>query len=259
MTTTAVTMRRVTDATFLNVVANHPDVRPFLGGGDGVLDLSGLVSSLANVTVQGEHGGFIAISQGLGVYDIHSLFLPDGRGREAMTLMREGLGYLFLRTDAVELTTRVPSNNASAKALAQLADFTVRFERFKCWPDIGGPFDVATYGLTIEHWAMKSHACFLAGERFHRDIAQAVTVFGGQMPAHSDDGPAHDHAAGAAYLMCLAGNAMKAEHFYNHWANGAGYEPLRVLSYAPLVIDAGYHVVGELHDGKIEVLSCPSA
>lgn len=53
-------VRRTLDAAAINEIANHPEVRPWLGG-DGVLDLSELVSAPANITLAIDGGAFVCV------------------------------------------------------------------------------------------------------------------------------------------------------------------------------------------------------
>ena len=89
-------MIRTLNAAFLNAVANHPDVRPWLGG-EGELDLSPLVSDDRNISLINGFGGFVfRNADGFGfVRELHSMFLPDGWGRAVADAAREAVEYVF--------------------------------------------------------------------------------------------------------------------------------------------------------------------
>lgn len=111
-------MERVFDASFLNTVANHPTVRPFIGGKAQVLDLSILVDDPENYALAFDHGGFVAVKKSAGVYDFHTLFLPCGRGAAVLKAAREALAFMFGETDCRELVTTVPKDNKVAAIMA---------------------------------------------------------------------------------------------------------------------------------------------
>jgi hypothetical protein len=55
--------------------------------------------------------------------------------------------------------------------------------------------------------------------------------------------------------MAEAGNPIKGLDLYNRWARMAGYEPVEIVTAAPLVINIHSHLVG-MNRGKMEVLQC---
>lgn len=70
------------DAERINAVANHPEIRPFIGPGDA-LDMSEAVSRPENWFLMGEHGGFALIWSAPKVYEVHTFIKRSGRGRWA--------------------------------------------------------------------------------------------------------------------------------------------------------------------------------
>lgn len=77
----------VHDPEIVNGFANHPAVRPMFGGGQK-LDLSSAVRE-PNVFLFGEHGGFCASWCAPGVYEVHTLIAPGGRGKWAIKAAAE--------------------------------------------------------------------------------------------------------------------------------------------------------------------------
>lgn len=246
-------MRRTMDATVLNRVANHPDVRPWLGG-EGALDLTETLAQPQNVGFVTEHGGFVAICLEPGLYDAHSLFLPEGRGEHARLAMRDACRYMFMATDCVELVTKVPENNPAAAGLARLAGFEKRFTRYGGWPTEAGPCDVGFYGLTLGRWILRESVTSNAGIWFHDRLKAAKEATGSALAVHEDD-RTHDAFAGAAVLMCRAGNVIKAVQTYNSWAVVAGYQSIGLVSVTPPVLDVRDAVI-ELKDQDMEILLC---
>lgn len=246
-------MNRTFDATFLNSVCNHPEVRPWLSG-EGGIDVTAALKDPDNVALVNDAGGFIMMQHEPGIYEAHSQFLPDMRGgtRQAM---RECFDYMFTRTDCERMITQIPDNNRGAIALGKAGKFREMFRR----DTPRGP--TAFVGLTLEEWAQDTPALEQDGAWFHDNIHAAVKKVLPHQPDHPHD-PAHDRAVGAAVRMCRAGNVHKGIGFYNRWARFAGYTPATVVSDIPPVIDVsevGLHCIIGLRDNEMEILLCQSA
>lgn len=243
---------RTMDATFLNTVANHPDVRPWLGG-VGVLDLTASVTDPRNIAAVSEHGGFVAIEQGVGRYEVHSLFLPAAGRGEAVRAMRAAVDYFFTATDGVELVTKVPLFNKAAKGLTLLAGFAPLFVSRIPWGDRGEETEFFT--LTMDRWALRAAVTAEYGRWLHETMADALASWGSRLPQHSDEDETHDRISGAAVLMVREGNAKKAVRFYNQYARFTGYPPIELVRECPTVLDLGGLIV-EARWHEMEILSC---
>lgn len=256
-------LKRTMDATFLNSVAAHPDVKPTIGP----LKPEELTKALLNsshVALQAEHGGFIGIKLADGVYECHSLFLPEGRGAYAVEAMREGLRYLFTRTDCMKVVTKVPEGNKAAFGAARIMGFSNSFVLDRGWPLEDGSFGkVSVMSLSLEKWTSMDAVCASKGEWFHQRLEELTEEMGCKIPVHYEE-PAHNRAAGAAVQMYAAGNPVKATATYNMWARQAGFPQIVLMSEAPTMIDMSYLdeksnrrllVIG-LTDGDMEVVLC---
>lgn len=230
-------IRRTLDPAFLNTVANHPDVRPWLQG-EGPLDLSSVIGNPANIALQAAQGGWVLQNLSPGVYEVHSMFLPEGRGSAVKKALAAALDYVFSATDCRQIVTRLPAGNVRAAALGKIAGFR--------------PWFGDRHRIEIEDWAQASRACREAGEWFHEQLEAAKLAHGSALDVHADD-PGHDRAVGAAVLMCRAGNPAKAVWHYNAWAAAAGYAPITLISVNPMVIDV---VDAVLEGPNMEVLLC---
>lgn len=239
----------------INVVCNHPDVRPWLGGGTGALDLSATIADQRNVLLMGEGGGLLFVCLRPGQYEVHTQFLPDARGENAVKVTRDALRYMFTRTDAAEILTKVPECNKGAKGLVRAINGTKRFRRESAWiaPD-GTPCAVDYYALTIQDWAGKCAEVEASGDWFHGKLEAAKAERGASEPLHDHD-EAHDRYVGATVEMVLAGQAPKAVDFYNSWASFSGYGPVSVIAVNPILFDIGDAVLAVRHD-DFEVLLC---
>jgi hypothetical protein len=248
-------IRRTLDGAFLNEVANDPAVRPWVGAADAErIDLTRICADPANHAFVTDHGGFILHRQEPGLYEVHTLFLPSGRGAHAKAAAKEMLQRMFVETDCVEIQTKLPANNPAAAGLARMCDFEDRFTRKAVWPTSSGRCDVTFAALPIQRWALRSDAALAAGREFHDMLETAKEAHGSAREVHPDD-DAHDHAAGAAALMARAGQGPKAAAFYNRWARLAGYQPIVLISERPVVVDVVDAVLCWRGD-TVEVLQC---
>jgi hypothetical protein len=245
-------LHRTLEATGLNAVANDPAVRLWLGG-DGVLDLTADVSNPVNLAASCEEGGFVAKALGEGRYEIHSLFLPT-KATAAVKAMRSALDYVFAASDAVELVTKVPTDNAAADGLARLAGFRLLFTSTMEWTSTETK-SMGVRTLHIDEWALRSSVALCMGRWLHEQFADVLESHASQLPPHSADDETHDRMAGAAAMMMRAGNIAKAVLFYNRWAVLAGYPPIKWLRDHPTILDLEGMIV-ELTGEDIEVLSC---
>jgi hypothetical protein len=92
------------DPELVNRFANHPDIRPFVGG-TGELDLTSAVCD-PNVFLFGEHGGFCLSWSAPGTYEIHTMIVPEGRGAWAIEFAKEAKAYM-VSIGAHHLWTRI--------------------------------------------------------------------------------------------------------------------------------------------------------
>lgn len=134
------------DAQLLNRVVNDPSVFDDVSFGlPGPLDCTPLLTD-GNYFFANEHGGFLLVAQGAGIYEAHTQFLPDGRGRKALLATKEVQEFMFTQTDCVEIRTDCPHGNEKAAVMAQWAGM-----RRVCIKELMGvPCDV--YAITKEDW-----------------------------------------------------------------------------------------------------------
>lgn len=238
----AAKLHRTFDAARLNEVANHPDVRPFVGG-EGELDLSSIVADPRNFALEVDGGGFIMQALERGIYEVHSLFLPEARG-QTVTAMQDGMRFMFCHTDCFRLLTLVPTGNIAAAALARKGGFSKWFER-----------STGDYlALDLDAWIAGASWADAYGAEFHEKLEAAKHASGSSLPIHDDD-PVHDRFVGMALAMARAGNAHKGIAAYNRWAAFAGYAPATLLSTTPVLVDVGDGLV-TLDGERLEVVSC---
>lgn len=237
----------------INLVVNHPDVRPWVGG-DGPLDLSPVVADSNNYLLMGEGGGFLLVQQEPGIYEVHSQFLAGNRGEAVVQAAHDASRYMFTRTDCIEIRTKVPNGNVAAAALTRRMGWEFQFERANAWQTASGLTSVRYFAKTINQWANTAPGIADTGHWFHEKLEDAKIAAGSAMPIHDDD-DAHDRYVGATCEMVMAGQFAKAMAFYHRWAPFAGYAPISVIATNPLVIDIGDALLAVRND-NYEVLLC---
>jgi hypothetical protein len=245
-------VKRTLHATVFNAIANDPEVRCWLGG-DGPIDLADLLANPLNLAflAEDEMGGFIYCWKAPGLYEVHTLSLPAGRGRALLTARNASLREMFTATDALEIVTMIPDGNSAAAHYAEHAGFGETFRRERCFDLMGQKVGASFQSLAYQTWALGDRGCRLDGIGFHEMIHRFV-------PDDHGEDPAHDAMVGATVECCAQNNAEKGLALYNRWALTAGYEPARVLTARPLVVDIGNAVV-QISAGGLQVLRTRSA
>jgi len=243
-------MQRTLDPASFNRIANDPAVRSWLGG-DGIADLTDMVSEPTNVALMSEAGGFVCVNHGAGRYEVHSMFSPKRSKQAAIRAMRDGLAYMFTLTPCVELLTKVPIDNLAAKGLARLAGFSLQFERLVAWTTDSQKL-TAFYSLTIEKWSLFSQEAKSMGKWFHGCVGSLLT--NKQHLVYSEDS-GYLAMVGSAIGMLQAGFPWKATLSYNRWALWTGCETVVVENECPLVVSLDGLMIKIMHS-HIEVLSC---
>jgi len=249
---TAIGVQRTLDGRRLTAIANHPDVRPWLGGGDEPIDMVPLVENPGNLTFETASGGVLCVGLGAGRYDVHSMFLPDGRGAEALDAMTAVADYMFTTTDCIEGRTTVPMLNRAALVAARRAGFEQRYTSQIPW---GTSYvEAEFYALSLERWALRSPLTLRWGQDFHVRLEAAKHAAGSARVVHADD-PVHDHIVGATALMAQRGLVNKAVNFYNVWATCGTYAPIQLLRVLPTILDVQDAII-EVTATGMEVLKC---
>jgi len=113
---------RSEDGERLNWLANHPEIRPDIGGdGKSFLDLAQHLNEW-NWFVDGEHGGVFCQWTAPETYEIHTFFLPSGRGPWAFEFARKGREYMA-DNGATHLWTRVHKDARHTRLFTLKAGF----------------------------------------------------------------------------------------------------------------------------------------
>lgn len=148
-------IRREFRADRINAVLNHPAVLPWVTvPGLGKLDLSDLVADRRNILLMTEEGdgGVLFQNKGDRLYEAHSQYLPEARGKRALAATREAVAWLFRHTDCRALTTMVPADNRPAEALAVRCGLKLYDEVPHAWPRGDRMVAARYFALSREQW-----------------------------------------------------------------------------------------------------------
>ena len=122
-------LERVFNPERLDAVIGHPSVKPHVSLGlDEVPSVGFLLDDPANVCLMNEHGGFLFRQFLPDQYDVHTMFLPSGRGKRALDAAREAKRIMFDEYHARRLVTFVPHENRPARKLAEAVGFVEDIE-----------------------------------------------------------------------------------------------------------------------------------
>jgi hypothetical protein len=231
-------IRRETHAHDINRIVNHPAVYPQIRAYTmGRIDYGPAIANPANVMLMGEHGGVLFVRHQPGVYETHTQVLPEGRGKWTLSMVRAALHWMFTRTDAVEIMTRVPRGNLGALALVRAIGGVHEFTNPRGWVQDGDPVPAAVYALRIQDWARKAPGLQERGKWFHDQLVSEYARLGVTKHEQHDDDDVHDRYVGLAAEMMMGGQPIKGAIFYNRWAVMADYQPISIVSLSPLTVD----------------------
>ena len=232
-------IRRTLDPTFLNSVANHPEVRPDIGGDvNDPVDLTPHVENLANIALEADGGGWLLRNLSPGLYDLHTLFLPAARGKSYFRQAREALRLVFTQYDVVEISTWCPDVNAPAGMAAGLMGFREWFRRERAWE---GDTGISYRILTLDDWLGRDQELPKLGLKIHH-------LLGGEgLPMESGQG----RALAAAVMMIRGGQVEKGLAYYERCGRVGGLIP--VFMSPPRLLHVGNAIL-DLGTDEIEVL-----
>ena len=232
-------LRRVYDAAEINTIVNHPAVLRNVGGIGAELDLSGFVSDSANIAFVDDGAAALFNKLAPGLYEIHSMALPQRRGRHTAAVGDAAMHVMFTRTDAIEIITRVPvGKNLAALSAARRAGFRHEFTTPHGWITPSGSEPVHWLRLDIVSWMSRAPGLVERGAWFHEAVEAACERAGVTREHHPED-ETHNRYAGAACEMVLAGRADKGLHFLNRFNAMTRAKPVVVMTVDPFVIHIG--------------------
>lgn len=250
-------IHRSFDAGEINPILNSPEILPFIAlPGMETLDVTELLKDPGNVLLMAEGGGIVFCHHDPGTYEVHTTFLPEHRGRNAIRASLEAYRWMFTRTDCMALLTRVPALNPAAEKFCKIVGATKEFERKAVWPTKDGPVDMSFWSLRYDDWVRKTPALIESGKQFHVRLLEEKARHGVSEEQHADE-DCHDRYVGICAEMIYGGQPEKAVILYNRWSKFAGYAPISIVSLKPLMINIASAIL-HIEDRKFTVVkSCP--
>lgn len=226
---------RAQDATQLNAILNHPQVRPWVANtGDGILDMSMVVADTRNIILMGEHGGCAFLFVQPGVYEVHTQVLPQGRGAWTRALTEACMRHMFTRSDAYEIVTRIPAGHIAAKAAAEAQGMRHEFTRESGVVFRDRRTAVHIYSFRLQDWAPRAPGLIDTGRWLHERMEKEAKRLGITTPTHDED-ENHNRYVGASVEMVFGGHPAKGVGFYNRWVTLARQSRGGVLQHVALV------------------------
>lgn len=139
-------IREDRDLAFWTDVYDHPQVRPHVGLGHE-LDLAAILASPVVTPLRAEHGGFVFVQiDGLGrALELHTLFKPEGWGREVTIAAKQAFDTVFDRGADLIVTQEVAGNRRSQPPRS------FRFEP-------AGDFRPSSLGPDLRTWVLTRYA-----------------------------------------------------------------------------------------------------
>lgn len=256
-------IRRSLDAGEINAIVNHPDVFPAVSvPGIERIDLAPQLAERhpdgthRNVLLMAEGGGVVFFWLAPGLYEVHTNFLPNHRGRHALRASLAAYRWMFAHTDCMAIVTRIPAWNRAAEVWARKAGFTLEFARRSVWPmHDGSMVDLRFYALRYDDWARQTPELVASGRKFHDRLDEEFARHRKlEERGHPDDECHHRHV-GVFMEMLYGGQPIKAAALYNRWAVFAGYGLVSVVAQEPLMVDIGNAVL-QITGETFRVIKC---
>ena len=224
------------DAAGINLILNHPDVRPWIADLEiGEVDLSPQVADTNNVLLMGEHGAVFFICFLPGIYECHTQILPKGRGPWAHKFAIAVLDWMFACSNAWEVTTRVPAGHLGALTLTRSVGFQYEFTSMEPCLFRGKTVKASIWRLPMQDWVGRSALYLKLGQKLHDQMTQEALRLCIQGRPHEED-EFHNQVAGVSIELVRNGQIRKGAVFYNRWAALARHRTIGVLSTEPPVI-----------------------
>lgn len=250
-----ITVTRQTDAKFINMVANHPSVYDWVRGPlTSELDLRPIVEDISNVLLAGEHGVMMFIHKQMGVYEVHTAYLPEGRGEWGLEFAKKCFKWMFTRTPAIEINTRVPKGNLGALTLTRAMGMEKETQLKNGWILNDAPIPASVWSISVQKW-LRDTGDLDRGKWFVNHLAAEFAKHGSEQD-YSEVPEDHLSHIGGAIEMIFGGQKEKGVIFYNRWAGMTGVLPLNIVTLNPLVIECQGALL-KFRPNDFWIMSCP--
>lgn len=159
-------MDRTFDYGRADAIINSPDVLPFVSFDDTPLPIfiRPLVEDEANYLFLSENGGFFLHCKNdlQNAYELHTFYLPEGRGREVHDAARGMFEFMFCKTSALTIYTTVPDDAPHARPPISFG-WKAGFSRGDLFTRNGVRIGAQFWRLDFWDWAVKQRR--LAGPK----------------------------------------------------------------------------------------------
>jgi hypothetical protein len=243
----------------INELLNDETIRPWVSGpAAGVIDLHSVVSDPKNVVLMGDYGGCVFFNLQPGVYEVHTQVLPVARGEWTRKLTEACARYMFTKTDAYEVVTRIPVPHAAARAAAEAQGMRHEFRRVGECIFRGQQCDVDIYSFRLQDWAPRAVGMERIGAWLHDRMEQEAARLGINVPTHGED-QNHNQYVGLCAEMAFGGQYGKGIAMYNRWVSlvrhtrDSKLQHVSLVSEQPLVIRFDIGLM-KFSDDDIEVI-----
>lgn len=245
-----VEVHREMDASVINAFLNAPDIRPWIAdAADGEINVQKQIEHPDVIFLMGEHGGVMLHRYMPEHFEVHTFVESAGRGAWALGMIKSAQHWLFTKTDAKEVLTRIPETHRAALGLTIKAGMTHEFVRPDGVKINGKTISVDIYRLSLQDWIKKAPWLIEKGAQFHEWLNAKAAVLGFSSPHDNDDN--HNRYVGAVLEMFLGGQPVKATQMYNRWAVISRHAPIKLVSLSPPTIDMDIGQL-KLSDGNLE-------
>ncbi len=112
-------MTRAEEVKLLNMIANQPEVLPWVAPGYDHVDLTDFFDRPGNLMLGNIMGVVLFGAMGEGLYSTHFLFTSSLRGRDALHAIRLAFNSLFTYRDCVAITGLIPRENRASRAMVR--------------------------------------------------------------------------------------------------------------------------------------------
>lgn len=156
-------MRIAASPDFLQSVIDHPKVRRWVAKDEEMeLDLPLSKVFEQGIGIEFDTGGFFFHSLGDGIYEVHTLFLPETTN--ALACCEAAAHFMFCATDCTRIVTKVPEDNVPAWKLTEKMGFIPEYTRPKAYTRNGIEHDVRHYALPMDVWARRQSPAWVKSQ-----------------------------------------------------------------------------------------------
>lgn len=112
-------MGRDDELKLLNMIANQPEILPWVAPGFSHVDLSDFFNRPGNLMLGNVLGVVLFGELGEGLYSTHFLFTSSLRGADALRAIKMAFSSLFTYRDCVAITGLIPRENRASRAMVR--------------------------------------------------------------------------------------------------------------------------------------------